>query len=558
MQPVLQTQDVKTCEQSLTLEGVSLAELMRRAGHSVAQEVVNDFEPASKVIVFCGIGNNGGDGWVAAEQLLNSGYEVLVITPTEPSEISSPLAQMVAKASITSGLHYETAPQQSQIMELISDADVIIDAIFGTGFHGNVEAPYDIWIECINASSALVISVDVPSGLSAETGDAICAVNADTTVTMIALKPGLISRQGRDYVGSLVVAPLAHQTDAIVEETGPLANCLSTADYIDVVSPQSKCVDKFSRGRVLVVGGSKRFCGAPIMAALAAARAGAGYVTLAVPSCIATVVRTHVLEIPVYALPSNDEGTFSAAGRDQLTKLAQKANTVLAGPGMGLSADTVSIITALLGVQRDLVLDADALNALSRMTNGRLDNYPEIVRRERALVLTPHRVELARLTGLADTPPYALVDAIEAARRLVWSNGAQNFCVVAKGEATACVDVEQALIPKAGPASLATAGTGDVLGGVIAALMSFRASDATTTGGAPGAESAAGANDASLSLLCALASFIHGEAAQLAEERYGSQAVMAKDVIDCLGLAQDDTRAAIIDAYNASIVEAAE
>lgn len=521
MQPVLNVEDVRRVEQALTLEGVSLAELMRRAGHSAAQEVL-DLGNVKKVAVFCGTGNNGGDGWVAAELLHRAGVDVTVVTPQEPDDLKSSLALMVAKGAVGQGVNYWVGPSRDELDQLLAESSIVLDALLGTGFHGEPAAPFDIWIDAINTSGSRVVSVDVPSGLSAQTGHAPGAVvYADLTVTMIALKPGLLSGAGRDVCGTIVLAPLAEQTDRLVIEADPVAWRCDAADYLEVLPTPTSDVDKYGRGTVLVVGGSRRFPGAAILAAKAAARSGAGYVTLAVPQCAATVCRTHLLEIPVVGLPCNDEGTFSVEAKAEIQRMAKERDCVLAGPGMGVNADTVSIVTGLLETDVPLVLDADALNALSRMTTGRLDNFPELIRREPPLVLTPHRRELGRLVGLSDTPPDSLTSALEAARRVVWADGGSDVCVVAKGDATACVGVEVALLPKPGPASLATAGSGDVLGGIVASFLSR------------------GVDDEMLPLVCAMAVETHAVAGSLAAEQHGARGVMAGDLVDVLGLAVD-------------------
>ena len=303
MQPVLNVEDIKRVEVELTRVGVSVSELMHRAGYAAAQEVL-ELEGAKSVAVLCGMGNNGGDGWVAAEALLARGLKVQAVCPMDPDQISGDLARQVAQAAVKAGVPVTVGPSRDELDEVLDEADVVLDCMLGTGFHGEVRAPFDIWIECVNASGCRVVSVDVPSGLSAQTGQAGSAcVVADLTVTMLALKPGLLADDGRDVCGAIVVAPLSEQTERLCVEADPVAWRTDLADYRDVMVETSASVDKFTRGSVLVVGGSSRFPGAPIMAARAAARMGAGYVTLAVPQAIAAVCQTHLLEIPVVGLP---------------------------------------------------------------------------------------------------------------------------------------------------------------------------------------------------------------------------------------------------------------
>lgn len=522
MQPVLNIEDIRAVERRLSDAGVSVSELMHRAGGAAAQEVMH-LGDVSRVVVLAGFGNNGGDGWVAAEDLKASGVDVRVVTPCEPENLHGDLAPMVARAAIESGVKYLVGPSRDELDQLLGAADVVLDAMLGTGFHDAPVAPLSIWIDALNSSGARVVSVDVPSGLSAQTGRAPGAVVvADVTITMLALKPGLLSDDGRDVCGSIVVAPLAEQTARLVYEADPVAWRCETADYIDVLQPPTCVVDKYTRGSVLVVGGSTRFPGAAIMAAKAAARAGAGYVTLAVPEPVANLARTHLLEIPVVGLPADADGTFSNAARAQVAELAARRSAVLVGPGMCVTGGTVGVVSTLLEGKTPLVVDADGLNSIARLTNNALDEFPELLRRSAPLVLTPHRRELGRLVGLTgDASPDTLTSALDAARRVVWADGGSEIVVVAKGTATACVGVEVALLPKPGPACLATAGSGDVLAGIMAGLLSR------------------GIETENLPTLTALACEVHGCAASIAQEHFGSRGVMAADIIDSVGVALD-------------------
>ena len=292
MQPVLNVEDIRRVEVALTRVGVSMSELMHRAGYAAAQEVLG-LPGADTIVVLVGTGNNGGDGWVAAETLKEKGRAVQVVTPIPPADLRSDLARVVAQSAVAASVPVIVGPSRMELEALLGKADVVLDCMLGTGFEGSPRTPFDIWIECLNASGARVVSVDVPSGLSAQTGAAPgpCVV-ADLTLTMLALKPGLLADRGRDVCGQIVVAPLAEQTAKLVVDADPVAWRAELEDYLDVLVEPSAAVDKFSRGSVLVVGGSVRFPGAAVMAAKAAARAGAGYVTLAVPEAIAALVQT--------------------------------------------------------------------------------------------------------------------------------------------------------------------------------------------------------------------------------------------------------------------------
>ena len=522
MQPVLNIEDVKCVEVALTREGVSVSELMHRAGCAAAQEVL-ELGGVDNVVVLAGLGNNGGDGWVAAEALHAHGANVTVVTPVDPDELAGDLARQVAQSAVRAGVGPMVGPARDELESLLATTDVVLDCMLGTGFHGEVRAPFDIWIDCVNACAAQVVSVDVPSGLSAQTGRASksCVV-ADMTVTMLALKPGLLADDGRDVCGAIVVAPLAEQTERLVIDADPVAWRTDLADYLDVVQTPTSSVDKFARGSVLVVGGSRRYPGAAIMAARAAARMGAGYVTLAVPASVAFVAQSHLLEIPVIPLPEDEDGTISADAREIVGKLARRASAVLVGPGLRATGGTSTIVSTLLATDAPLVIDADGLNCIARLTNGSLPDFPEVTRRRAPLILTPHRQELGRLVGPSDAAPDSLVAQLEAARKIVWADGGSELVVVSKGSATGCVSVERAVLPKPGPAALATAGSGDVLAGMMVSALAQRDWEGTD-----------------LALLAAYVCEIHGYAGSLASERLGTRGVMATDLIDVVGLAQD-------------------
>ena len=523
MQPVLNVEDIKRVEVSLTRVGVSVSELMHRAGYAAAQEVLNLGGSIDNVVILAGMGNNGGDGWVAAEALRSRNVNVKVITPIEPDQISGDLARQMAQRAVRSGVSVLVGPPKTELADLLSTTDAVLDCMLGTGFHGKVRAPFDIWIETLNESGARVLAVDVPSGLDSQTGHAEGAcVIADMTVTMIALKPGLLADAGRDVCGSIVVAPLAEQTERLVVDADPVAWRTDLEDYLTNIPAQLNDVDKFSRGSVLVVGGSSRFPGAVVMAARSAARAGAGYVTLAVPEAIVPIVQIQCPEIPVVGLPCDAEGVLTEDAVSSVAELAGMRTVTLVGPGMRVSGGTVAVTSSLIDSGLPLVVDADALNCIARLTNNNLPDFPEVTRRSAPLILTPHRRELGRLVGMLDTPPASLVEQLDASRKIIWADGGSELVVVAKSTATACVGVQKAVLPKPGPVTLATAGSGDVLSGIIAGRLAL-----------------AGGTSDDLPVFCALACEVHAYAGQLAAEKFGTRGVLASDISDAIGLAAD-------------------
>ena len=533
MQPVLNVRDVPGLEAAIEQRGVDAAELMRRAGTVVAQQAMREVDQGA-VVVLCGPGNN----------LAGHGLEVNVVTAAEPSLIRSAAAHQAAQRACTVGIPVHVAPDYEELAALLVEADVVIDAVFGTGFKGAMSEPFDMWVEVVDDYfEGMVLSVDVPSGINAATGEAEGPFfQADTTLTMFALKPGLIAGLGKQASGQLVVASLVGDDEGS-EELADTAGAylLGEADYLDALPERDEFADKYGHGRVLVVAGSTRFPGAAIMAAKAAARSGAGYVTLAVPAPVVPIAQAHLLSIPVVGLPAAQDGTFEAAAAQELASLAAKADCVLAGPGMGTSFGAGEVVRALIASPAPLVLDADALNVAASICLGNADVHPNALRREAPLVLTPHARELARLLGKETGSICCLADLMDAAQSLAWAVGSSNFAVVAKA-ATSCVScIETTLVPKAGPSALGTAGTGDVLAGIVAGLLSQQVSDL-------GADEVASAD---LALMLAAALRIQARAADAAVKRVGTRGVIATDLIDLVGVAFDDVYAHAVLAANA-------
>lgn len=515
MKPILSTEEVRRLEDIIEREGTSKAELMEHAGEFVAA-VAQEYDP-KEVVVLTGFGNNGGDGWVAADILQQRGAHVTVATPVGPSEVPSTLARHVARRTSGRDVEVVVGPSRDELSELLSGADLVIDAILGTGFHGQLRPPFSIWIPTLNETATRVISVDVPSGLDSETGVVEdCCVRADKTATMIAPKIGLYSADAPQYVGELVCGELYDKLDEVIDDVDHAAEIVEAADLVEFLDPLPATVNKYSRGSVLVVAGSARYPGAAMMAAKAAARAGAGYVAVAAPDACANLIRMALPSIPVIAIPSDSRGSFGAAARQVVCETAKKYDCVLCGPGMTTASGCMQVVSGLLELDVPLILDADALNCLSRLAIDGIDKTPELYRREAPLILTPHHRELSRLVG--DLPVDDLGTAIDAAQRVVWAVGSDNLVVVAKGATTAVVGVERVLMPMSGPASLATAGSGDVLAGILAGTV------ATTHGEAERWE-----------LLASYAVAVHSYTGFAAAAEYGERSVIATDLIDLIG-----------------------
>lgn len=516
MKPVLSTEEVKRLEDLIEKEGTSRAELMELAGEFVASLV--EQQKPKRVLVMTGFGNNGGDGWVAADILQHESIHVDVVTPVDPDEIPAALARHVARRTSGRDVEVHVGPSRDELVDLIDKADLVVDAILGTGFHGELRPPFNIWIPVLNESSAKVISVDVPSGLDAMTGTiAADCVRADTTATMLATKIGLYSADGPEYAGDVVCGELYDKLSELIGEVDHAAEIVEPGDLLDSIRPLPANVDKYSRGSVLVVAGSATYPGAAMMAAKAAARAGAGYVTVAAPDMCANLIRMALPSIPVIAVPSDARGAFGAAAKSVICEIAPKYDCVLCGPGMTTAAGCMQVVSGLLELDMPLILDADALNCLSRVCIDGIDATPELYRREGPLILTPHYRELSRLAGGQRVED--LGTAIDAAQKIVWAAGSSNMVIVAKGPTTAAVGVENVLLPMAGPSTLATAGSGDVLAGILAGTLAI----------------AHGEADEGWELLCSYAIAVHSNTGYAAADAIGEKSVIATDLIEVIG-----------------------
>jgi NAD(P)H-hydrate epimerase len=428
----------------------TIPELMERAGTAVAREAMLAYPAARRFACVCGAGSNGGDGRVAARVLREAGHE-------------------------------------ADETERVDGYDVVVDALFGTGFHGEPRPDAAGLIERLNATSSPVVSVDLPSGVDASTGEiAGAVVDADLTVTFHAPKVGLVVGPGRFHAGRVVVADIGLEGSATEHRR-------ATPALLALVPRRGARDTKYTAGSVLVVGGAPGMTGAVCLAGLAALRADAGYVTLAVPTESLPVVESLALE-PV-KVGWRDEDAVEI-----IVQAAERAGAVALGPGLGRGAGRVELVRELLQrLELPVVVDADALFDL------------EPVERAAATVLTPHAGELARLLGTDS----AWVDAhrLDAARQAAERFGAvvllkgQDTIVAAPGAGVVVCDL--------GPASLATAGTGDVLTGIVAAFLS------------KGVEPQAAA---------AAAAVAHARAAELAPHRSG---LIAGDLLSSLPAALD-------------------
>jgi ADP-dependent NAD(P)H-hydrate dehydratase / NAD(P)H-hydrate epimerase len=458
-------------------QGVPEADLMERAGLGLAR-VTAAVAEAGPVRIVVGKGNNGGDGRVAARLLEEDGYDVELLDGTQPFE-----------------------------RDRLEGSGVVVDALLGTGFEGSPREPVASAIWAINQQDAPVVACDVPSGVNASTGEIEAeAVRATATATFHGSKIGLHVNPGKEHAGRVEVVEIGIPRGA----PEPSSAGLIGEAVLDLYPRRSRSGSKFESGVVVVVGGSMGLTGAPTMAALSAARAGAGYVQVAVPGPVQPAVDLRLLEQMSRGLP-DDDGFHTPAGVSVVEEMAERAGAVVLGPGLGREEGAQEFARGVaLAVEAPLLVDADGLNAHA----GRLELFRE---REAPTVLTPHEAELGRLLGIGTEEVAA--HRLEGAREAAQLSGA---VVLLKGDDTIVAQPGGPVaISPGGTPALATAGTGDVLSGLIGALLARRL-DAFEA--------------------AALGTLAHVLAARAAAERLGPDHVMAGDVIEALpkGLTRRD------------------
>jgi len=470
--------------------GVPSLELMESAGRAVA-EVVAELAPEGPVRVVCGKGNNAGDGLVAARHLAEMGFavEALLLWPAE--ELSAD-----AKANLE---RFEAEQVAGDLAPRLAGSGALVDAIFGTGFSGEPRGPALAAIEAIGACGAPVVACDVASGVDASSGEvAGAAVEADATVSFHAAKLGHRIAPGKWHTGELRVAPIGIPDGAPGE---PAAGVIRRS-VLELAPRRGARSTKFSSGQVTVAGGSRGLTGAVQMSSRAAIRAGAGYATVAVPADLEPIFEAGQPEVMSIGCPGGD-GCLAPASAKPLLRAFERAAAGVLGPGLGRDPGSVELARQVLpAIEAPLVLDADGLNAFA----GELER---IAARRAPTVLTPHAGELGRLLGCSAEQVSA--HRLAAAREAAAACGA---VVVLKGDDTIVVDGDRVAVNAVPAPGLATAGTGDVLSGVTAALL------------ARGLEPFASA--------CA-AVLAHARAGGEAAARIGAaESVIATDVIDSI------------------------
>jgi NAD(P)H-hydrate epimerase len=488
--------------------GIPSLVLMENAGRQVvaAMEAAYEERLAGRVGVLCGRGNNGGDGFVVARTLLQRGIDTAVFVVGALADVRGDARtnlDILGRLGITV---VEIADEQSWELHFseISECTLLVDAIVGTGLKAAVSGMLETVIADVNASDIPIVSIDIPSGMSADTphlvGDCI---NASMTVTLAAPKVPLVLPPAEARAGDVVIADIGIPYEVIDGLDGQHIELLTPERLRELVEPRAADSHKGDFGRVTIVAGSRGKTGAAYLAAMGALRSGAGLVTVATPAACLPIVASMAPEFMTEPLGDEGSHTVTAAAVDRVLELTQ--DVVACGPGIGRSPDVAEFMRVLLDrATVPLVLDADAITVLA-------DDPGRVVGRDdRDVIITPHPGEMARLIG-------ATVEDVQANRIEVASDFAttHRVYVVLKGHRTLLATPEgRVYINPTGNPGMATGGTGDVLTGTIAAWLAQLLD----------AEAA-----------CRLGIFLHGAAGDLSEADSGQVAMTATDLLDHLG-----------------------
>jgi ADP-dependent NAD(P)H-hydrate dehydratase / NAD(P)H-hydrate epimerase len=454
--------------------GIAGYELMTRAGQAVFDLLLKRYPAASQVTVFCGSGNNAGDGFVTARLALAAGKSVKVFCLAEPESLKG--------AALQAYLDFAKAGGEFRLFDNNQEisADVIIDALFGTGLTRVAAGLYGQAIAAMNGAKASKIAVDIPSGLHADTGNALgCAVQADCTVTFIGLKQGLFTGQAADYCGDIVFTSLG-----VPDEVYKRVHSGCKKITRKPLPKRERCSHKGSYGHVLIVGGDSGYSGAARLAGEAAARVGAGLISIATRKQHSALLNGNRPELMCHGVENAEE----------LSGLIDKASVIALGPGLGQSLWAESLFNEVINSGKPLVVDADGLNLLAKAPGKNTD-----------WVLTPHPGEAARL--LNTTMAQIQADRFAAVRALQARYGGVG---ILKGAGSLVASDESISVATTGNPGMASGGMGDVLTGVIAGLI---------------------AQGLALSEAAQQGVYLHGLAADLAAGQEGERGLLASDLL---------------------------
>jgi len=471
---------------------------MRAAGRKIFETALAMLDKNKKAAVICGKGNNGGDGYVAARLLRETGINVDCFSLCETSDLSGE-ALLAFKDYIEIKNDIVRIITSNKNLPDFNDYDLIIDALLGIGASGEPRGLYADVIKAVNDSGTYILAVDTPSGLDCDSGKctSVC-IKADCTVAAGFFKLGQFFYPGRANVGELQIADLGYPS-AIVEEQS-LGIYLPDRNFFKRVLPARKeAGSKIDHGLALLVCGSRGMTGAAALASTAALRSGSGMVHLAVPESLVSTLAVKVTEPVLHPLPETVSGACSVSALDEVLSLCERMNALCVGPGLSRDTQTASLARELIGkTDKPAVVDADGLNAFA----GAL---PEFAKHKGEVVITPHMGEWKRLFG--DLPD----DPLERINKLKACAAQYNVNILLKGSPSIAVSAKgTAVILPFGNSSLSKAGSGDVLAGIIVSLI---------------------AQGCSCFEAAVLGAYLHGEAGRLAGLDLTEYSVLASDLM---------------------------
>jgi len=493
--------------------GLKGAVLMENAAKTLVDQVVKDFPldkmKNSSILILCGTGNNGGDGLCASRWLTHKGYNVLTILVGDQEKLSSEAALQMSllirlnRAFKEDRLYFYEENQLDQLIQQVGQARIIIDAMIGSGCHRTLSAKIMTLVRQVNQSKAFVYAVDVPTGINSDNGREMgCAVKADVTVTFCLPKLGLVLFPGCNYVGKLIVADIGIFEEALSVIDNPI-ELIDYSTLMDLKSQKKLARTDFSHkgtfGTVGIIAGDRHMLGATLLCAKAAYRSGAGLVKIFVAEELSATI---INGLPECILVSYDKEMAKEAFDQELENFVLSSDALIIGPGLSNSLKARHMVHKVLQLDTKVVLDADALNIISEHLEWFEDRICQAV-------ITPHIGEMARLTGYpssgisentlqfaeAFAAKYAVTTVLKSARTIIVSKEGRRY------------------INLLGNSGMATAGSGDVLAGVIGALIGM------------------GANLSEASMVGVL---LHSLAGDQAADKLGKHPLMASDIIDCL------------------------
>jgi hydroxyethylthiazole kinase-like uncharacterized protein yjeF len=481
--------------------------LMENAGKAVVREMERQFGSlaAKTVTVISGKGQNGGDGFVVARLLRQRGCRVQVMLVTPSSTLTGDAATTLRKYTRARGRYAEvtSASARHVLKPVLEKSDLIVDGIFGTGLNAPVEGLAAHAIQAMNDAGRPIVAIDLPSGLSADTGEMLgAAVDAALTVTFARPKRGLYLGAGPRLTGVIRVADIGIPEDLVMRAKIPVS-LLDAVTIRGLLPRRQRTAHKGSFGHAAIIAGSIGKTGAAAMSALAALRVGAGLVTVAVPRSVNDLLEVKLLEAMTLPVDATPEHTFAKSAGETLIGFAAERTAVAIGPGIGRHPETADLVRDLVrDIRRPIVLDADGINAFA--------GHRQLLRGlQTPVILTPHPGEMARLLEISTSAVQQ--DRLGTAARVA---SELNVHVILKGAGTVIAAPDGALaVNPTGNPGMATAGTGDVLTGMIVGLLAQQLS--------PWEAACAGV-------------YLHGLAGDLAARRHGEMGLIARDVIEAI------------------------